>query len=325
MTSKALERRPLGRAAMLTTVMGFGAGGRSRAGLDDGFAHAAAMVAAALGAGVNIVDTAEAYRTEAAVAAGIARSGVARDDVIITTKVTFRADGELRSPAGVTDAVHGRLDALGTDYLDVIQLHGVQPDDYTWVRDELLPRLEKLRQRGVVRAIGVTEVFARDPGHQMLARAVADGCWDTVMVGYNLINQSARERVIAPAARAGVGVLDMFAVRELLTDIDLLERHIRDESATGRLPGGFDADENLRALRHLLVSESASLTDLAYRFAAATHGVSTVLVGTGNSAHLAADRAAFDRPLQGPMFGELSSLFDGVDVLTGQSTRPGDP
>jgi aryl-alcohol dehydrogenase-like predicted oxidoreductase len=145
------------------------------------------------------------------------------------------------------------------------------------------------------------------------------------MVGYNLINQSARERVIAPAARAGVGVRDMFAVRELLTDIDLLERHIRDESATGRLPGGFDADENLRALRHLLVSESASLTDLAYRFAAATHGVSTVLVGTGNSAHLAADRAAFDRPLQGPMFGELSSLFDGVDVLTGQSTRPGDP
>ncbi len=304
--------------------MGFGAGGRSRAGLDDGLDHAAAMVAAALATGVNIVDTAEAYGTEAAVAEGIARSGVARHDVIISTKVSYRAGDELRSTAAVIDAVRARLDALGTDYLDVIQLHGVQPDDYTWARDELLPVLETLRQRGVIRAIGVTEVFARDPGHQMLARAVADGCWDTVMVGYNLINQTARDRVIAPAARAGVGVLVMFAVRELLTDIDRLASYIQDPSVAGRLPSDFDAESELRLLRHVLERESASLPDLAYRFAAATHGVSTVLVGTGNSVHLAANRASFDRPLDSSLLGELTSLFDGVDVLTGQSTTPGD-
>jgi aryl-alcohol dehydrogenase-like predicted oxidoreductase len=315
MTSKPLERRPLGRTSLRTTAMGFGAGGRSRAGLDDGFDHAAAMVAAALGAGVNIIDTAEAYRTESAVAAGIARAGVARDNVIITTKVKYRAGGELRTPAAVTDAVRGRLDALGTDRLDVIQLHGVRPDDYTWARDRLLPELEELRQRGVIRAIGVTEMFALDPGHQMLARAVADGCWDTVMVGYNLINQTARERVIAPAARAGVGVLVMFAVRELLTDIDRLDSYVREQSAAGRLPGDFDADEDLHRLRRVLVRESASLADLAYRFAAATHGVSTVLVGT---------EVADLQPVQFPERLEERGVLLAQGVIWGSSVPASD-
>ncbi len=55
-----------------------------------------------------------------------------RDDVIVTTKVVYRRDDELRSATEVADAVLDRLDALDTDYLDVIQLHGVQPSDYTW-------------------------------------------------------------------------------------------------------------------------------------------------------------------------------------------------
>jgi aryl-alcohol dehydrogenase-like predicted oxidoreductase len=320
MSSTPLERRPLGRDELKTTVMGYGAGGRSRAGLDRGVDHAASVVTAALEAGINVIDTAEAYRTEPAVAMGIARSAVRRDDVIVTTKVGYRRDDELRSVTEVRNAVLERLEALGTDYLDVIQLHGVQPDDYTWARDELLPEIEKLRQHGVVRSIGLTEMFAHDGDHRMLEQAVADGCWDTVMVGYNLINSTARNSVIAAAERAGIGVLVMFAVRDVLTDIGRLADYLRAQSVEGRLPAEFDIERTLGRLRGLLEQESITLTELAYRFAATPDGVSTVLVGTGNPAHLAANRAAFHRPrLEGSIVGELDTLFAGVRGLTGDS------
>jgi aryl-alcohol dehydrogenase-like predicted oxidoreductase len=320
MSSTALERRPLGRAGLETTVMGYGAGGHSRAGLDRGVDHAAGVVTAALEAGINVIDTAESYRTEAAIASGIARSAVHRDDVIVTTKVVYRRDDELRSATEVADAVLDRLDALDTDYLDVIQLHGVQPSDYTWARDELLPEIEKLRHRGVVRAIGLTEMFAHDADHRMLERAVADGCWDTMMVGYNLINPTARDSVIASAERAGIGVLVMFAVRDVLTDIDRLGAYLRAQSAAGRLPSSFDIERTLGRLRGLLDQDSITLTELAYRFAATPDGVSTVLVGTGNPAHLAADRAAFSRPrLDDSIIAELDALFEGVRGLTADS------
>jgi aryl-alcohol dehydrogenase-like predicted oxidoreductase len=317
MSSTALERRPLGHDGLETTVMGYGAGGRSRAGLGRGLDHAAGVVAAALDAGINIIDTAEAYGTEPAVAAGIARSAVRREDVVVTTKVNYRRDDNLRSAVEVRDAVLARLDALGTDYLDVIQLHGVEPSDYTWVRDELLPEVDRLRRRGSVRAVGVTEVFAHDVEHRMLTRAIADGCWDTVMVGYNLVNPSARDCVIAAAERAGIGVLVMFAVRDALTDIDHLGEYLRALSAQEQLPAEFDIERTLGRLRSLLEQESITLVELAYRFAATPDGVSTVLVGTGNPDHLAADRAAFSRPrLDDSVVDAVDALFDGVRGLT---------
>jgi aryl-alcohol dehydrogenase-like predicted oxidoreductase len=321
-TLHPLEHRPLGRTSLHTTVMGYGAGGYSRAGLSVGLDHAAEVVSAALAAGVNIVDTAESYGTEAAVAEGVARSGVRRDDVIVASKVSYREGDELRTPGDVADAVVARLAALRTEHLDVIQLHAVLPSDYTWARDELLPVLHRLRDRGAVRYIGLTEYFQQDPGHQTLARAISDGCWDTVMVGYNLLNQTARERVIDPAERVGIGVMVMFAVREALVDIDRLASYVIDRSTAGETPADFDPESDVTALRALLDRDSLQLADLAYRFAAAPTGVSTVLVGTGNPAHLADNRASLAQPpLPSELLAELERLFVGVDLLTGESSH----
>ena len=133
----ALERRMLGRTGLEVTVMGFGAGGFSRAGIDDGFDHAASVIAQALDAGVNLIDTAEMYETEPVVAAGIAQSSRRRDEVVIATKVNYRVEDELRTPAEIEEAVRARLEALETEYVDVLQIHGVALEDYERVRDAL--------------------------------------------------------------------------------------------------------------------------------------------------------------------------------------------
>lgn len=315
-----LERRWLGRTGLEVTVMGFGSGGFSRAGAREGVDHAAGIVAQAIDAGVNLIDTAEMYRTEPAVALGVERSSKARDELVIATKVNYRTDDRFRTPDEIEAALQARLEALQTDYLDVVQVHGLAPEHYERVRDELLPVLERARAAGSVRWIGVTEPFRTDRGHAMLARAIADGCWDVVMVGFNLLNQTARERVLAPAIEADIGVMDMFAVRQALRELEELGAHLRAASADGTLPASVDVEETLGVLGRLVESAGTTLPDLAYRFVSAEPGVSTVLVGTGNPEHLRANLETLDAaPLDAAVLAELRGLLAGIDALNGET------
>ena len=68
-----------------------------------------------------------------------------------------------------------------------------------------------------LRFIGITEGFNSDSGHDMLQRALQDDVWDVMMVGFNILNQSARERVFPTAMEKNVGILIMFAVRRALS------------------------------------------------------------------------------------------------------------
>ena len=97
-----MEYRQLGRTGLEVSVMGLGAGGPSRLGQRDSLkteAESIALVRGALDAGINFIDTAEAYGTEAIV--GHAIAGRDRDKLVISTKKRLGGDkitpGELRS------------------------------------------------------------------------------------------------------------------------------------------------------------------------------------------------------------------------------------
>ncbi|MEZ4663515.1 MAG: aldo/keto reductase [Caldilineaceae bacterium] len=104
------------------SVMGLGCGGPSRIGqsADKGDANSIAIVRAALEAGVNFFDTAEAYRTETLV--GEALKGVDRDSFVISTKKSYRNE---ISPALVRQGLEESLQRLQMDYVDIYNLHGV--------------------------------------------------------------------------------------------------------------------------------------------------------------------------------------------------------
>jgi len=300
--------------------MGFGAGGFSRAGLARGVDHTAAIIAEALDAGVTLIDTAEAYRTEPGVALGIERSSVRREDVVISTKVLFRTQDGWRTPAEIETAVQARLETLGTDYLDIVHIHGVRPQDYERVRDGSLPGLQRCVDAGTVRSIGITEAFRVDLRHETLVRAIADGVWDVIMVGFNLLNQSARETVLQPAIAADIGVMDMFAVRQALRDMDVLTEHLREKAADGTLPDTVDVDTELGRIAAHVSASGSSLPDLAYRFVREEPGISSVLVGTGNPDHLRANLRTFTRrPLAPAVLEDLSSVLAGVAALNGET------
>ena len=305
----------LGRTGLRVSVAGLGCGGHSRLGQTSGAtaSESVAVVERALDLGINFIDTARAYRTETIVGKAIAGK---RESVVISTKVIPRTGQGLLGAEGLVQSLERSLERLGTDYVDVFHLHGVDLDQYDHCRNELVPALERLREQGKIRFLGITERFAGDPQHRMLERALRDDCWDVMMVGFSLLNPSARERVLQPALGRGVGTLIMFAVRRALSQPAELRKVVEDLMARHAITAdGIDPDDPLG----FLVSHGArSVVEAAYRFCSHEPGAHVVLSGTGNVAHLEQNVAAIESgPLPPTALARLRELFGGIDFISG--------
>ena len=307
----------LGRTGLRVGVMGLGAGGHSRLGQARGRSEAesVAVVRRALELGANLVDTAEAYGTEAIV--GKALAGVPRDDVVISTKKGPRTGDRPISGAELAAGVDASLARLGVDYVDIFHLHGVKPNEYAHARAELIPALLQLRDQGKIRWLGITEHFGDDTTHAMLADALQDDVWDVMMVGFNLLNYSARERVLPITQQKNIGVLCMFAVRRALADPAAARAVIQELAAQGRIDlTGYNPDAPLDFLTAPGVA--ASLSEAADRYCRYEPGIHVVLSGTGSTAHLEENARALQAPpLPAAVKARSDQLFAGVDSISG--------
>ena len=106
----------------------------------------------AIEAGYRHIDTAQSYLNEEAVGRGIARSGIARDELFITTKIWV----ENVSYEGVKTSFQRSLERLDLEYIDLLLLHQPYNDVYGAWR-----AMEELQAEGKIRAIGVSN-FAVD-------------------------------------------------------------------------------------------------------------------------------------------------------------------
>lgn len=304
-----------GRTGLTVSVMGLGGGGPSRIGQSTSRSEAESIeiVRQALDAGVNFIDTAEAYGTESLV--GKALRGVARTRVVISTKKSYRQE---ISPKLVREGVEASLKRLRTDYIDIYSLHGVGPADYPMLRDEILPTFFELRNEGKIRFIGVTEMFNEDKTHQMMIDSLPDDPWDVAMIGFNILNQTARQRLFPDMIQRNVAVQIMFAVRRALSQRDKLIEALHQLINSGQL----DASEvDLENPLHFVLEESdaTSLVDAAYRFCRYEPGVHVVLSGTGNPAHLKANITSLSRPpLPENVVQKLRHIFRNASAVTGQ-------
>jgi len=109
----------------------------------------AELVAAAIGAGYRHLDTARKYGTEAYVGEGIRASGIARQELFVTTKVTELDARE----ADFMRSVETSLSTLRLDYVDLLLIHWPQPNVPF---SETLGALAKAKRIGLARHIGVS-------------------------------------------------------------------------------------------------------------------------------------------------------------------------
>ncbi len=310
-----MDYTTLGRTGLRASVMGLGCGGHSRLGQSYGKSEqeSAEVVQAALAHGITFFDTAEGYGTESALGRGLGRER--RENVVISTKMTSSVGDRLVPREHVAVALEESLRRLRTDYVDVYLIHGLKAGHYQEAVGELVPELVKLRDQGKLKFLGVTEAFASDPGHDMLQRAVQDDCWDVIMVGFNLLNQAARERVLPACREKAIGVLNMFAVRRALGDWARLEGVLADLGKRGLVDARAVKDTLDSLLRE---GGAASLQDAAYRFCRYEPGIHVVLSGTGNLGHLAENVDSLARPpLPAEAAARLRELLGKVDDISG--------
>jgi aryl-alcohol dehydrogenase-like predicted oxidoreductase len=270
----------------------------------------------ALELGVNFIDTAEAYGTEELI--GRALQGIDRSQVVLSSKKSPTKEGRLITAAELAQGLEASLSRLHTDYVDVYHLHGLQAHQYGHALAELAPAMATLRDQGKIRFLGITEAFVSDTGHVMMKQAVRDACWDVVMVGFNILNQSARTRVFVETRRRDIGVLCMFAVRDALSRPDKLRQTVAELAQQGLVDKeAMDAHDLLGFIASM--ERRDGLPDAAYRFCRAEPGIHVVLSGTGNVQHLEQNVASILRPpLPSDTRQKLMDLFARVDTVSGQ-------
>lgn len=193
----------------------------------------------ALDCGVNYVDTARAYRNgEDEKVIGQAIQG-RRDDLILATK-TGQRDAE-----GTRRDLETSLRLLGTEYVDVYQLHHLntaEDRERALGPGGAMEAVQKAREEGLVRFIGVT-------GHDWVEvqKAVATGLFDTVLCWYNCAMREPEETVFPEARAHNVGVVIMNASRN------------------DKLFGGSDAPPPEQFYRYVLSHDVVHVTVMGLR------------------------------------------------------------
>ena len=280
---------------MMVSEIGFGAfpiGGGMWGPVAD--SESLAALQRAFDLGVNFFDTADVYghgRSEELI--GRAFFGK-RANVIIASKVgfDFRAGEPARpnfDPAYIRSALEASLARLGTDYIDLYQLHN--PPQKLAREESVWETLRDLKAEGKMRFYGVSARTANDALAYMKA-AQGDGApsrrfGDTMQVAYNLLDQEAALKgVFVEAYRQDLGVIS----RVPLASGMLGGRYGAGHGfAAGDFRGDWSADRlsemvrRVDALRFLATPER-SLAQAALAFALSQQAVSTVIAGAKTAA-----------------------------------------
>ena len=288
-----------------------------------------AIMDKAFDAGIDFFDTADVYplggdrstvgRTEEIVGRWLKGR---RDDVIVATKC-FGATGPRRWDSGMSrkhilDAIDGSLRRLGTDYIDLYQLHG---DDPRTPLDETLSALDTLVRNGKVRYIGCSNWPA-----WRLARAIGrsevlgTARFDSVQPRYNLLFRPF-ERDLFPLCQAeGIGCIPYNPLAGGL----LSGKHRRGAPpAEGRFALGtaaeryqerywheaeFDAVDELRALAD---GVDLSLVHVALGWVLSKPWITAPIIGASSPSQLDAALEAVEHPLDTDLVKRLDELTAG--------------
>ncbi|HZT09506.1 MAG TPA: aldo/keto reductase [Actinomycetota bacterium] len=288
------------------------------------------MVHEALDAGINFVDTADVYsagESERIVGTALAER---RDEVVLATKVHGRMgpgkNEEGNSRLWITREVESSLRRLGTDHIDLYQIHRPEPETAI---DETLGALTDLQRAGKIRYFGSSTY----PGWQLEEAAwVAErnglSRFRTEQPPYSIFVRQIELDVLPVAQRLGMGVLVWSPLcRGWLTGRYRREAFDRSpEARAARVGGrgmGWQFDESrpeiqrkldlVEELAKLAAEAGVTMTHMAIAFALAHPGVTSAIIGPRTPEQLADLLSGADVRLE-------PAILDAIDELVAPGT-----
>lgn len=250
------------------------------------------IIEAALEEGINYFDTADLYDFgENEKIVGRALKDV-REQVIIATKVGNRWKEDRNgwswdpSKSYIKEAVKNSLKRLGTDYIDLYQLHGGTIEDPI---DETIEAFEELKADGLIRYYGISSIRPN-----VIREYVRKSGMVSVMMQYSILDRRPEEEALPLLHENGISAVTRGPLAKGLLSDKLLEK------ASGK--GYLDySNEELRETLDLLkqkVGTDRSFTEVALQYNLANSAVASVVAGASSPEQIRSNaKAVRSQPL----------------------------
>lgn len=273
-----------------------------------------AVINAALEAGINFFDTADVYggdgRSEEILGSVL---GARRSQVLIATKFgnQMADQGRGASAEYVRRAVDASLRRLGTDYIDLYQIH--VPDPETPIA-ETLGALNELVQAGKVREIGCSN-FSAEQLREAEAAAQGGARFVSIQNEYNLFQREPEQAVLPECERLNIAFLPYFPLASGLLTGKYRQGQPLPEgtriTATGSL-SGLLSERNLAAVEALIRFAEArghTLLELAFSWLLTRPAVASVIAGATKPDQVRANVGAADWQLEDADLAEIDAIL----------------
>ncbi|GMV92699.1 MAG: aldo/keto reductase [Candidatus Hydrogenedentota bacterium] len=310
-----MHYRPLGNSGFDVSVLAFGAWQMGDAGYwgNSTASDIQSTVDAALDAGINLFDTAEMYGNgESERVLGRALKG-RRDSVLIATKVS----PENCAPAALRASCEASLQRLGASVIDLYQVHW-PPRDVPFA--DVCGALERLREEGKIRTIGVSNFGVRDLGNWLAA-----GTCVSNQLGYNLLFRAIEWDILPACFARGIGVMAYMPLMqgvltgrwETIDKIPVQRRRTRhfasDREGTRHDETGCEQAvlDALAGIRSIAREAGESMATVALAWLIAKPGIACVVVGGRRPDQINRNLAAAELALD-------QSVIDELDRVTGR-------
>ena len=298
-----MEMATLGRTGLKVSRLGAGLVEIGRLPLDSP-EQAGRVLNSALDAGINFLDTAEDYGvSEELIGRTIAHR---RGEFVLATKAGHVAGGYVGQPwtgQTIRDSIDRSLVRMRVDYVDLVQLHAY--DVPAPPPDDVIRAVLDAKDAGKTRFVGYSQE------NEEADWAVQSGLFDTLQTAFSLVDQRARHGLFERARANGMGIIIKRPIANAVWGM-----------AMGRGGGG-----DLGGTRNQLLQRAKTMLgmgpipgapddpiELALGFVLAHSEVDTVILGTGNPDHMAANIEVVDTrlPMSQDVVEELHRRFDQV-------------
>lgn len=269
------------------------------------------VVNKAIDAGINFFDTAEMYGGGGVSEEYLGKAlGSRRGEILLTTKFGYSPpDG---SRGNIVKSLEGSLKRLGTDYLDLYQIH--KPDPKTPI-EETLEAMDSLVRQGKVRYIGCSNYSGAQLDEARAASAKGGFApYVTVQNGHSLLNREVEDEVLPACREHGVGFIPFFPLESgLLTgkykrgETAPEGTRLSDERFAGRFlkQERFDVVERLEAFA---MAQGHTLLELALSWLVSKPEVVCVIAGATKPEQIDQNIAAAQWTLSEDEFAQVDRL-----------------
>jgi aryl-alcohol dehydrogenase (NADP+) len=279
----------------------------------------ARIIHKALDAGINFIDTADAYGDSEEIV-GKALEG-RRDDVVLATKFS-RPVGQNPNHQGasrrwIVTAVENSLRRLGTDHIDLYQLH--RPDPHTDI-EETLSALTDLIRDGKVRAIGASQTPAAGIVEaQWVAQQRGLARFHTEQPAYSILNRGIEREILPTIQHFGMGTVVWGPLGQGMLTGRVRKNQDNDVRRASMLQV-FNDERRLDAVEKLIpLADEVGLpmTHLAMAFTIAHPAITSALIGVRTMEHLDALLAGLDVTLTDDILDRIDEIVPpGTDIGT---------